>query len=37
MCYFECYRKKESFYSKEELPIEEIPLEEVIPETEKAN
>lgn len=37
MCYFEVYRKKESFSSKEELPIEEIPLEEVMPEVEKAN
>ena len=37
MCYFEVYRKKESFSLEEELPLEEIPLEEVIQGTEKAN
>jgi hypothetical protein len=31
------YRKKESFNLGQELPIEEIPLEEIIPEAEKAN
>jgi len=37
MCYFEVYRKKESFHSKEELPLEEIPVEEVIQEAENVN
>ncbi len=37
MCYFCVYRKKESFYSKEDVPLEEIPVEEVIQEAEKAS
>ena len=31
MCYFEVYRKKETYDSE----VEQIPLEEVVPEVEK--